>query len=174
MNILHLTHTDINSDSRILKEMQSIAKSDDDYNVSGIGVVLDRGEQHTGNTEGIDIYSIILRTRKWTFLPRVLRHTCSLAELTFKMFFKSIKLKPKIIHCNDTTVLPLGVMIKIFTSAKLIYDAHELESDRNGLTKTLGKMTLYTEKFLWRYVDTLIVVSPSIDKWYKENIEKKY
>jgi glycosyltransferase involved in cell wall biosynthesis len=90
------------------------------------------------------------------------------------MFFKAMKLQPKVIHCNDTLVLPLGVMVKFFTGAKLIYDAHELESDRNGLTKTLSKMTLFVEKILWRYVDALIVVSPSIEKWYKENIGEKY
>jgi len=174
MNILHLTHTDISSDSRILKEMQSIANSNDEYNVGGIGVIQDRGEKHTGNIEGINIYSIVLRTREWTFLPKVLRHSCSLLELTSKMFFKSMKLKPKVIHCNDTLVLPLGIIVKAFTGAKLIYDAHELESDKNGLTKTLGKMTLYTEKLLWRFIDALIVVSPSIDKWYMNNIGDKY
>ncbi len=174
MNILHLTHTDINSDSRILKEMQSIANSNDEYNVEGIGVIQNKGEQHTENIEGIDIYSIVLRTRRWTLLPKVLRHSCSLIELTSKMFFKSLKLKPKIIHCNDTLVLPLGIIVKAFTGAKLIYDAHELESDKNGLTKTLGKMTLYVEKVLWRFIDALIVVSPSIDKWYMNNIGDKY
>ncbi len=174
MNTLHLTHTDINSDSRILKEMHCIAKSDSTYNVSGIGVIQDEGASHTNNMEDIDIYSISLRTRKWRFLPRAIRHTCSLFELTAKMLFKTIKLKPKVIHCNDTLVLPLGVIAKFFTGAKLIYDAHELESDRNGLTKTLGKMTLFVEKFAWRSIDALIVVSPSIDKWYKENIGEKY
>ena len=174
MNILHLTHTDINSDSRILKEMYSIANSNTSYNVRGIGVVQDEGASYTGNIESISIYSIFLRTRTWRFLPRAIRHTCSLFELTTKMLFKAIKLKPKVIHCNDTLVLPLGVIAKIFTGAKLIYDAHELESDRNGLTKTLGKMTLFVEKSAWRFIDALIVVSPSIDKWYKDNIGEKY
>ena len=174
MNVLHLTQTDINSDSRILKEMNSIALANNTYSVSGIGVILNRGEKHTKSSDKLDIHSIILNSREWKFLPGVLRHSCSLIELTSKMFFKSMKLKPKIIHCNDTLVLPLGVMVKAFTGAKLIYDAHELESDRNGLTKTLGKLTLFVEKVLWRYIDALIVVSPSIEKWYIDNIGGKY
>ncbi|NKQ41717.1 MAG: glycosyltransferase family 4 protein [Sulfurovum sp.] len=174
MNILHLTQTDIKSDSRILKEMNSIATLNSTYEVSGIGVILNRGEKHTNNKDNLDIYSIILKSREWRFLPRVIRHTCSLVELTFKMFYKAKKLQPKVIHCHDTLVLPLGVMVKAFTGAKLIYDAHELESDRNGLTKILGKLTLFAEKALWRYVDALIVVSPSIEKWYMENIGDKY
>ncbi len=174
MNILHLTHTDINSDSRILKEMYCISESNNTYNVSGIGVIQDEGPTYTGNVGSINIYSIILRTRKWKFLPRRVRHIFSFLELTFKMLFKAIKLKPKVVHCNDVLVLPLGVIIKLLTGVKLIYDAHELESNRNGLTKTLGKVTLYTEKLLWRFVDALIVVSPSIEKWYMKNIGDKY
>ena len=174
MNILHLTHTDINSDSRILKEMYCISESNNTYNVSGVGTIQDMGATYTETVESINIYSIMLRTRKWTFLPRRVRHMFSLFELTFKMLFKAMKLKPKVVHCHDILVLPLGVVIKFFTGAKLIYDAHELESNKNGLTKTLGKVTLYTEKLLWRFIDALIVVSPSIEKWYIKNIGDKY
>ena len=173
INVLHLTHTDIKSDSRILKEMQSISTYSSKYKVSGIGVTLDEEQHKTKKDNEIDIYSINLISRKWRFLPTILRHSCSLIELTSKMLFKAIKLKPQIIHCNDTLVLPLGVILKIFTGAKLIYDAHELESNRNGLSKILGKMTLFVEKLLWRFVDKLIVVSPSIAIWYQENIGEK-
>jgi glycosyltransferase involved in cell wall biosynthesis len=107
-------------------------------------------------------------------LSTPLRHTCSLVELTIKMVFKAINLKPRVIYCHDTLVLPLGLIVKLFTGAKFIYEAHELESDRTGLSKTLGKMTLFVEKLLWRFVDALIVVSPSIEKWYKDNIGEKY
>lgn len=173
MNILHLTHTDINSDSRILKEMNSIVNINSYIKVKGIGVSLDEETHKTKENDKLEIYSIKLKSRNWRFLPTILRHTCSLLELTSKMLFKAIKLKPQIIHCNDTLVLPLGVILKIFTGAKLIYDAHELESNRNGLSKTLGKMTLFVEKLLWKFVDKLIVVSPSIAIWYQENIGEK-
>lgn len=173
MNILHLTHTDINSDSRILKEMNSIVNAYSDIKVSGIGVRLNEESHKVKENKKLEIYSITLQSRNWKFLPTVIRHSCSLIELTSKMVLKALKLKPQIIHCNDTLVLPLGVITKLFTGAKLIYDAHELESNRNGLSKTLGKMTLFAEKLLWRFVDKLIVVSPSILTWYQENIGKK-
>lgn len=174
MNILHLTHTDIITDSRILKEMQSIASSDQNYSVKGIGVSLDEGSMSTSNIDNIEINSIILRSRGWTLLPKLFRHSASLIELTSKMLFKAIKSKPKIIHCNDTLVLPLGYLVKLFTGAKLIYDAHELESDRNGISKTLSILTLFVEKLLWSKIDALIVVSPSIENWYKTIIGDKY
>lgn len=174
MNVLHLTHTDISSDSRILKEMQSLASADTQYTVSGIGVTLDEGAHASETIDNIEIHSIILQSRNFKCLPAVVRHLCSLFELTFKMFFKAIRLRPKIVHCNDTLVLPLGVLVKLLLRSKLIYDAHELESDRNGLTTTLARLTLFAEKILWRFVDALIVVSPSIEKWYKDNVGAKY
>jgi len=174
MNILHLTHTDINSDSRILKEMNCIAKYNHNYKVSGIGVSLDEEEHKINHQKLLNIYAINLKTRYWRKLPTIIRHSLSLIELTTKMVSKALRLKPDVIHCNDTLVLPLGIIVKLFTGAKLIYDAHELESNRNGLTKTLGKMTLFIEKLLWRFVDALIVVSPSIDKWYQDNVGYKY
>ena len=170
INILHLSHTDIRTDSRILKEMNALAKTGNQFNVSGIGVQMDEGSQVSEQVFNFEIFSIPLRSRRLKFLPDIIRHTLSMFELTISMFFKAIKLKPKVIHCNDTLVLPLGVLLKILTRSKLIYDAHELESNRNGLSKILSILTLYAEKFLWPFVDCLIVVSPSIQKWYMKNI----
>ena len=174
--ILHLSHTDINSDSRILKEMISIArlKNLSDIRINGLGVVMDEGAVATEIKHNLIIDSITLKSRRFVFFPKFIRHICSLIELTTKMFFKAVRLKPIVVHCHDTTVLPVGGIIKFITGAKFIYDAHELESNRNGLTKFLGKLTLFAEKILWKSIDALIVVSPSIDKWYKKHIGQKY
>lgn len=174
VNVLHLSQTDIKSDSRILKEMQSISKSNLTLNVYGIGVKMDVGTANTKELDGIQINSIILKSRQLKFLPKSIIHILSVFEIMGKMFFKALKVKPQIIHCHDTPVLPLGIILKLFTGSKIIYDAHELESNRNGLPKLSGKLTLFVEKLLWRFIDALIVVSPSIDKWYKDNIGEKY
>ncbi|MGB3290150.1 MAG: glycosyltransferase [Burkholderiaceae bacterium] len=168
---LHLTHTDIESDSRILKEMGSLAAAE--YAVSGIGVVLEEGSQKSAPGFKADIDAIRLSSRKLTFIPRTLRHVLSLCELVAKMLPRAIRQQPDLIHCHDTLVLPLGVIVKFFTGAKLVYDAHELESDRNGLTGLQGWLTIQTERLLWRFVNALIVVSPSIQTWYQEKIGAK-
>ncbi len=172
ITVLHLTNTDIYSDSRILKTKQSIASLSSKYRVVGIGVKLEEEKHKTNIQDKIEIFSINLISRK-LILPNILRQIFSLIELSFKMFFISLKIKPDIIHCHDTMVLPLGVMIKFFTKVKLIYDAHELESNKNGLSNISRNMTFICEKFLWKFIDKLIVVSPSIGNWYNENIGKK-
>jgi glycosyltransferase involved in cell wall biosynthesis len=150
--------------------MYSIKKIDNTYNIYGIGIITN--VSHIEDLNGLHIVPIQIRSNKLKFLPKI-RVILIAIEMITKILFKALKLKPKIIHCHDNTVLFTSVILKIFTGAKLIYDAHELESDRNGLTKTLGKMTFFTEKILWRYIDSLIVVSPSIEKWYKNNIGEK-
>lgn len=169
--ILHLTHTDIKTDARVLKEMGALLKVD--YNVNGLGIQLIEGAAESKITFDAKIEAIKLHSRKLDFFPRTVRHFFSLFELLVKMVPTAIRLKPELVHCHDTLVLPIGAILKLVTGCKLIYDAHELESDRNGLTKLQGKLTLYTEKFLWRFIDALIVVSPSIEKWYLANLGNK-
>ena len=170
-NSLHLTHTDIESDSRILKEMGALV--DAGYTVSGLGVMQNEGSQRSSIAFAAEVSAIKLASRQWTFLPTTLRHLVSLFELVAKMLPNAIRKKPNVVHCHDTLVLPLGVLVKFFTGAKLVYDAHELESDRNGLSVPQGVLTLWFEKILWPFIDALIVVSPSIQKWYYEKLGPK-
>lgn len=168
--ILHLTHTEIPSDSRILKEMESAYNNG--YEVHGIGIKLNETTKQM-NSKNLHITTLKLFSKKLSFFPDPIRHLLTFAEFLTKSVSASIKLKPEIIHCNDTLVLPIGVFIKLFTRSKLVYDAHELESDRNGLSKFLSKLTLLLEKTNWHFIDGLIVVSPSIQKWYIDNIGYK-
>ena len=100
-------------------------------------------------------------------------HSLSVVEMSFKFLLKkAYKYSPDVIHCHDISVLPFGVILKVLKGSKLIYDAHELESEKNGLTGKLSFLTRVVER-LRLFINSLIVVSPSIGKWYGENIEKK-
>ncbi|MDC0162355.1 glycosyltransferase [Paracoccaceae bacterium] len=152
--------------------MKSI--SDEDREILGIGVSNeDISSSQSVSLLNCEIDSVTTFSRKLTVLPKLLKNTLVVFEITFRMFRKSIRFKPAIIHCHDTPVLPLALLLKIFTGAKVIYDAHELESQRNGLSKIGGMMTLFVERRFWRYVDRLIVVSFSIQLWYDKNVGYK-
>jgi glycosyltransferase involved in cell wall biosynthesis len=69
--------------------------------------------------------------------------------------------------------LPGATLIKLITGAKLIYDAHELESDKSGQTPSLSKATIIIERFCWSSIDHLISVSSSILNWYHSNLGSK-
>jgi glycosyltransferase involved in cell wall biosynthesis len=169
MNILHLTHTDINADSRILKEMLSIADSNSTYCVEGIGIARDEKRDST-TTKNITIHALQLKSRSWKRLPRFIRYIAILIEFYIKLFLLAKKIKPKVLHCHDIMVLPIGVLIKKIYKTKLIYDAHELESQKNGTGAIESKIIYFIEKLSWSSIDHLIVVSPSILQWYNKTI----
>ena len=64
----------------------------------------------------------------------------SVSGIVCQVVLRSIRFRPQIIHCHDMFVLPLAVVVKLLTGARLIYDAHELESDRNGLSNRIKNL----------------------------------
>lgn len=171
--VLHLSHTDIRSDSRILKEMKALSECDGQYSLYGLGVAMDEGGAESALPRSFTIHCVTLRTRGLRILPAFVRHAFSLVELMVKMSLKALAIAPDIVHSHDTVVLPLAGVLRLTTGARIVYDAHELESERNGLTRLSGKATLLAERVLWRFVDYLIVVSPSIQEWYQETVGPK-
>lgn len=170
--ILHLSHTDIRCDSRILKELASL-EIFSDYEICALGLKLNEGASMSDKDLNPSVHSLRLCTKIFDFLPRPLRYLLNFFELTLILTVKGVKLRPALVHCHDTLVLPAGWLIKLLTGSKLVYDAHELESDKNGQTRILSKGTLFLEKICWSKVDFLISVSQSILQWYDENLGAK-
>ena len=89
------------------------------------------------------------------------------------MFDKRRLKSPNIVHSHDVIPIPICLIMKLFFGSKIIYDAHELESDRAGLGKIMGKAVLLVEKIAWKWIDRFITVSPEIMNWYYEEISEK-
>jgi glycosyltransferase involved in cell wall biosynthesis len=170
--VLHISHTDVRSDSRILKELEA-HRQGGNYEVHAIGVISSEGNPIGEIHPEISVESINLVSNRSKWNPRFLRHALTLVELVFRATRKAVRIRPDIVHCHDTLVLPIGLIVKLITGANLVYDAHELESDKNGQTKILSWATLMIEKASWRSVDLLVSVSPSILDWYDEKFGKK-
>jgi len=169
--ILHLSPTDIRYDSRILKELKAVKRIE---NTTLVAYGIDDPEGHKYETEHIPFIRVFnIVTKELKFLPRPLRYFLNLIEAFFRMVIPGIKYRPDVIHCHDTLYLPIARVIKLFCGSILIYDAHELESDKAGQSKILSKYTLFIEKMMWKDIDVLISVSPSIINWYNEHLGKK-
>ena len=176
LKVLHLTHTDINKDPRIIKSIKAIDKLSW-IEVYGIGIQDSSHYSRRFETkDSIDINSITLKlfSKKLTFLPNILRHLFTLLEFLLRSFFIINKFKPSVIHCHDTLALPIAILFKVFHSKlKVIYDAHELGSNRNGIDNFFSNIVYFFEKITWRFIDHFISVSPSIIKWYEEEYGRK-
>ncbi len=169
--VLHLSHTDIRHDSRILKQLKALGSLN--KNIVGIGVNSLELDKNVHSNDQIKIVTLELFTKKIKFLPRFFRHIFNFGELNFKLISYLIKFKPSVVHCHDTTVLPIGVVMSFFYNYTIIYDAHELESNRNGQGKFFSSVVFYLEKILWKRIDIFISVSDSIIEWYNTKLGPK-
>jgi glycosyltransferase involved in cell wall biosynthesis len=172
LNILHLTHTDIRVDSRILKELSAL-EADDRYQLHAIGVAEYGALAGLNDLHGAKVVSIRLWCRSARWLPAPVRHVLALMEMLIRFLVVSWSIRPALIHCHDTPLLPMGVLLAWVFGGKVIYDAHELESDKNGQSRLMSKVTRLVEKACWARVDGFITVSNSILRWYEQHFSLK-
>jgi glycosyltransferase involved in cell wall biosynthesis len=172
LNILHLTHTDIRVDSRILKELSAL-QADDRYQLHAIGVAEYGALAGLNDLHGSKVVSIRLWCRSARWLPAPVRHVLALMEMLIRVLVVSWPVRPALIHCHDTPLLPMGGLLAWVFGGKVIYDAHELESDKNGQSRLMSKVTRLVEKACWFRVDGLITVSNSILRWYEQYFSLK-
>jgi glycosyltransferase involved in cell wall biosynthesis len=172
-----LTHTDPTVDSRILKTFDAVKSVHSNILVIGLRENSWDKPHRSGEFE---VFSLHMRAvQKVLGLEPVVSNGGIVSRLLSKpvlllfylefysrVFVRSLVYRPSIIHCNDWYVLPIAVSIKFLTSAKLIYDAHELEAYDNNVSSLAAKVILFVEKISWSSIDFLITVSPSIESWY--------
>ncbi|MDJ0925530.1 MAG: glycosyltransferase family 4 protein [Acidimicrobiia bacterium] len=72
-------------------------------------------------------------------------------------------------HSHDLNTLYIGAMCKKRTGARLVYDSHELQTERNRMTKWWRRWAAWNEKRWLPYADAMIVASPS---WIEINRQK--
>jgi glycosyltransferase involved in cell wall biosynthesis len=173
LKILLLTQTNPQDDNRVLK-CHKVAL--------GIpGKVLTVGIERGKKVDFVEGFvRVKTRTKPWVnsvsknlgsfrYL-KILVNGLMYLEIYLKMFIRSLIFSPQIIHANDWHVLPLAVVIKKITRAKILYDAHELESQANGVSKEMSRLIRIIERKFWKDIDIFVTVSSSIASWY----EKEY
>ncbi|MBI2747506.1 MAG: glycosyltransferase [Burkholderiales bacterium] len=172
MKILHLTHTDVRVDSRILKELGALEAAGV-YELHAIGMA-----EH-GTEGGVDVLhaarvrSMRVFFRSFRWLPGPVRHVLIYLEMLLRVLVAGLSVRPRLVHCHDTPLLPVAVLLAWMCRAKLIYDAHELESDKNGQTALVSRGTYFLEKASWGGVDGFVTVSGSIMHWYESRFAKR-
>lgn len=72
-------------------------------------------------------------------------------------------------HSHDLNTLYIGAMCKKRTGARLVYDSHELQTERNRMTKWWRRWAAWNERKWLPYADAMITASPP---WIDINREK--
>ncbi|MBT2686422.1 glycosyltransferase [Bacillus sp. ISL-37] len=169
LDVISIVMNNFKNDSRVLKEAVSL--HGDAYNVTVVALYED-GLKEEEVINGIKVKRIRLYTKKWSksLLIQILKYM----EFLLKVIF-NFRSKVDVIHCNDLGPLPIAVLMKGISigKTKIIYDAHEYQTEIIGLNGLRKKLTMIVEKSLIKYVDEVITVSESIANEYVNNYKIK-
>jgi glycosyltransferase involved in cell wall biosynthesis len=169
IRILGLTHTNPLDDNRVLKTQELGVEIGATYYVIGVSRGLRKQAKKNFILVGSFLKKITRGLSSNPSVPRSIRLTISgftYAELYLGFFFRSIFLRPHLIHVHDWYLLPLAVILRRLFRSSILYDAHELESEVNGITSEMRKLVKLVERSLWKHIDFFVTVSPSIQEWY--------
>jgi len=167
--ILFITHTDPNNDSRVLKILEAAFEGGNTCLAIGIGGTRKESDSEYAfsvSSFSKQLFNFYFKRKKDIFLLNLFLNSITWFEIYAKIISRGWKFKPKIIHCHDWYMLPAAALLKIVCRAQLIYDAHELESECQGMSKLLKSIAKWTELILWPQIDFFITVSESIEAWY--------
>lgn len=168
---LHIYPTSITTEPRIFNETKSLIDFGLVQKVHILGISRSDLERKQSLSDSITINRV--RTFfKNTDVNKIKRYF-SFVEFFINVLFIAPKFKPNIINCHSIHVLPAGVIIKLFTKCKLIYDTHELETEVTGTKGILKVFAKIIEKICVRFTDEIIVVNDSIAEFYKKSYPNK-
>lgn len=159
--VLFILRNHFTNDSRVLKEATTLISAG--YDVT-IRCLWDQKLKKLELINNIKIERITYsqqQTKKY-FAKKIIK----ILEYTYHVIKNSSQFS--IIHCHDLDTLPIGVIIKwiSFGSKKLVYDAHEYETERHHISGFLKFASKITERFFIRFADSVINVSEGIAEEY--------
>ena len=138
-----------------------------------LAIGLDKGTgELTGKLQGRYPYERIrLSTQN---LPKSLPfQLVKYVEWTLRAASRARASGAKILHCHSLPALPAAVLAARFGRARILYDAHELESKRANMSKARQQGAATLERLLMHFVDEVLVVSPSIKDHYERAYPQK-
>jgi len=143
------------------KQAKSLAKA-------GYNVTLIAQSDKSDKNETIDGVKIICLPKPRNRLQRML-------GLTSKILFAALKEKADVYHFHDPELLPIGLLLKLLTHAKVIYDIHE-NVKKQILTKTwipvsfrkfISYIYVLFETIVLKFIDYVIIAEDSYIENYK-------
>jgi glycosyltransferase involved in cell wall biosynthesis len=159
---------DFRHDSRVLKECRTLINAG--YEMAVIAMYAD-DLPLLETKDGLQVYRVPIATQK---LPgNIFFSAVKYIHLLWKMY--RIARRYDILHCNDIEALPIGVFTKwLGRSKKVVYDAHEYESEKSGVSGFRKKLLFWFERFFIRHADRVLTVGEQIALEYRRlyNIEK--
>lgn len=172
MNNLHINLNAFSNASRVLKQTKSLVDSGIVSKVYIVALHEDGFAEDDYIDESRELKRVRLKSKKLSrgFFIQIIKYF----EFCYKVYSIYKNKKIDIINIHTLGLLPLGFFLKLIHNAVLVYDTHELETQKNGLNGFRKIFSKIIEKIFIKKVDLILVVSESISDWYthKYNIKK--
>lgn len=176
--VVLVVYNDFLTDNRVTKEANSLAHAGFHVSVCAVhypGKTLEVEESKHFSVRRIDrrvpllqpflsylddFFSRKANTTKSRMISwlRIIVKIPNYVVLYFKSFFHLIREKPDIVHANDINTLPVVYLAAKFSRFKIVYDAHELCFDQEGLRQLTPFLKLL-EGFLVKRVDRMFTTT---------------
>lgn len=162
--IISIVLNSFTNDSRVLKEVTSLRNAG--YDVMVVALHEDNLKEKE-EVNSIPVHRIRLRTRRFPkyLWVQVIKYIEFLLKVVLQ--FRNCQ----VVHCNDLNTLPIGFLLKKLSRRKIkvIYDAHEYETEVKGLIGLRKKLAKLIERLLIKHADCVITVSNSIAEAYRKD-----
>lgn len=153
-------------ESRILKETESVVRLGliDDV------LIVALWKEGLAENEAIDSHRTVWRVRlKLSFARKILPvEIAKYAELLFRIVMRTRGCNVTVVSCHSLSMLPIGVLLRTLKGARLVYDTHELETERTGLRGLRKAFSKVVERLAMPFVDKLVVTSRGYASWYRQ------
>ena len=168
MKNLHIFYSPFTHESRALKQSKSLIDNS----------LFDEVIFAASWFEGLDEYEQIDEKRRvWRVklvIPEVpIIKRFRYFEWMFKILLSTYSSDILVVQAHSLRALPVAALIKFLRGSKLVYDAHELETESNGLKGQRKILYKFIEKSSIGFVDATIVVSDPISDWYANHYSIK-
>ncbi len=163
---IHVYTSSIQFESRIFKLTSTLIKKKIVDQIIIIGVYEKGLKEEEKFRESI----IIKRLKSVDFIRvRMLNKFLKMLFFQVACYRQFKKSKPEIISCHTVWLLPVSILYKIFNRSTLIYETHELETERTGFSYLTKVIARTVEKIAIKFfIKNTVVVSESIKSFYKK------
>lgn len=162
---VHIYPSPFTNESRMLKITNFLEKTGRFSHI----YVIATAEKDLPESEKISDRRTVIRLHRGLMGNGLFSKTAGTLEWYIRVWSTVKQLRPSCINCHSLSVLPLCVLLKAVSGAKLVYDTHELETESVaslGLRKVISKIT---ERLLIKFVNETVVVNKYIGQWYQQS-----
>ncbi|MFM6007465.1 MAG: hypothetical protein ACKPA7_27060, partial [Sphaerospermopsis kisseleviana] len=154
---LHINANSFTHGSRVLKETSSLINAKLVEKILIVALHEDKLQEFETIDARCSVWRVKLKSRSWAKslwmqIPK-LKGLFFYLEFGWRVSRFATANQVNIVNVHSVGLLPLGVWLKLKLGAKLIYDAHELETETAGAKGIRKALSQLTEKLLIPYVD---------------------